>query len=184
MLLYLLTWKIAPALASGNTVVAKPSEITPQEDIKIIINAEILDKKSKLRNFFEKNKKTICVAFYEDNQSSLNMIAQNFLRERKILLSQQNLNLIIERTRGDRISLLNELNKIESYSKSKKKIDTLDIIKLSNLSENFDAAELVNNTLAKNEKKILYILNENNFAPEDSILIIKIFINKLIKDTN
>ena len=27
--LYLLTWKIAPALATGNTVVAKPSEITP-----------------------------------------------------------------------------------------------------------------------------------------------------------
>jgi aminomuconate-semialdehyde/2-hydroxymuconate-6-semialdehyde dehydrogenase len=28
--LYLFTWKIAPALAAGNTVVAKPSEITPQ----------------------------------------------------------------------------------------------------------------------------------------------------------
>src|SRR5688572_1371012 len=28
--LYLLTWKIAPALAAGNTVVAKPSEVTPQ----------------------------------------------------------------------------------------------------------------------------------------------------------
>lgn len=27
--LYLLTWKIAPALAAGNTVVAKPSEVTP-----------------------------------------------------------------------------------------------------------------------------------------------------------
>ncbi len=27
--LYLFTWKIAPALASGNTVVAKPSEVTP-----------------------------------------------------------------------------------------------------------------------------------------------------------
>ena len=27
--LYLLTWKIAPAIASGNTVVAKPSEVTP-----------------------------------------------------------------------------------------------------------------------------------------------------------
>ena len=149
------------------------------EDIYIILTSGILDKKSKLRNLFEKNNKTICVAFYEDNQNSLNMIAQNFLRERKILLSQQNLNLIIERTRGDRVSLLNELNKIESYSKSKKQIDTLDIIKLTNLSENFDAAELVNNTLAKNEKKTLYILNENNFSSEDSILIIKIFINKL-----
>lgn len=28
--LYLLTWKVAPALAAGNTVVAKPSEVTPQ----------------------------------------------------------------------------------------------------------------------------------------------------------
>lgn len=27
--LYLLTWKVAPALAAGNTVVAKPSEVTP-----------------------------------------------------------------------------------------------------------------------------------------------------------
>ena len=27
--LYLLTWKIAPALAAGNVVIAKPSEITP-----------------------------------------------------------------------------------------------------------------------------------------------------------
>ena len=27
--IYLLTWKIAPALAAGNTVVAKPSEVTP-----------------------------------------------------------------------------------------------------------------------------------------------------------
>ena len=27
--LYLFTWKIAPALATGNTVVAKPSELTP-----------------------------------------------------------------------------------------------------------------------------------------------------------
>ncbi len=28
--LYLLTWKVAPALAMGNTIVAKPSELTPQ----------------------------------------------------------------------------------------------------------------------------------------------------------
>ena len=149
------------------------------EDTYIVLTSGILDKKSKLRNLFEKNKKTICVAFYEDNLNSLNILAQNFLRERKILLSQQNLNLIIERTRGDRISLLNELNKIESFSKNKKQISTNDIIKLTNLSENFDATDLVNNTLAKNEKKTLYILNENNFSSEDSILIIKIFINKL-----
>ena len=149
------------------------------EDTYIVITSGILDKKSKLRNFFEKNKNTICVAFYEDNQNSLNTLALNFLRERKIVLSQQNLNLVIERSRGDRISLINELNKIENYAKGKKQIKANDIIKLTNLSENFDATELVNNTLAKNEKKTLYILNENNFSSEDTIIIIKIFINKL-----
>ena len=33
--LYLLTWKIAPALAAGNTVVCKPSEVTPYTAYKL-----------------------------------------------------------------------------------------------------------------------------------------------------
>ena len=40
-------------------------------------------KKSKLRNFFEKNNKTICIPFYEDNNQSLNLVALNFLKEKK-----------------------------------------------------------------------------------------------------
>ena len=148
-------------------------------DIKIILISETLEKKSKLRNFFEKNNNTICIPFYEDNIQSLNLIASNFLREKKISLSQQNINFIVERCRGDRINLYNELQKIENYSLSNKKIETKDILRLTNLSENFDISELIDNALAKNQKKTLHILNENNFAPDDSILIIRIFINKL-----
>ncbi len=149
------------------------------DDIVITLISDTLEKKSKLRNLFEKNKDTICVPFYEDNIQSLNLIASNFLREKKISLSQQNINLIIERCRGDRINLHNELQKIQNYSLSKKTIETKDILKLTNLSENFDIGELVDNALAKNQKKTLYILNENNFASEESILILRIFINKL-----
>jgi DNA polymerase III subunit delta len=149
------------------------------ENVSIILLAGILEKKSKLRNFFEKDKKSVCVAFYEDNLQSLNILAQNFLREKKISLSQQNINLIIERCSGDRINLYNELQKIENFSRNKKNINTEDILKLTNLSENFDITELVDNTLAKNQKKTLNILNENNFATEDSILILRSFINKL-----
>ena len=148
-------------------------------DLAIILISGALEKKSKLRNFFEKNKNTICIPFYEDNERSLISIIQNFLKEKKILLSNQSVNLIVQRCGGDRINLYNELQKIESYSKNKKKIDIEDIVKLTNLSENLNFNELVDNVLAKNLKKTLYILNENNFAPEDSILIIRIFLIKL-----
>ena len=85
------------------------------KDITIILISGILEKKSRLRNFFEKSEKTIIVPFYEDNYQSLNLITNNFLKEKKILLSTQNINLIIERCRGDRINLINELRKIENF---------------------------------------------------------------------
>ena len=163
------------------------------EDVSVILISGILEKKSKIRNLFEKNKETLTVPFYEDNYQSLNMYIINFLKEKNISLSPQNINLIIERSKGDRINLINELNKIESFSKTQKQIKTEDILRLTNLSENFNATELVDNVLAKNQKKSLYILNENNFAAEDSILIFRVFINKLkrllkiqteIKNTN
>ena len=149
------------------------------EDLAIILISSILEKKSKLRNFFEKSKSTICIPFYEDNERSMISIIQNFLKEKKILISKESINLIIQRCGGDRINLYNELQKIENFSKNKKKIDIEDIAKLTNLSENLNFNELVDNVLAKNLRKTLYILNENNFASEDTILILRIFLIKL-----
>ena len=149
------------------------------EDLAIILISGALEKKSKLRNLFEKNKDTICIPFYEDNDRSLVSIVQNFLKEKKIQISNESINLLIQRCSGDRINLYNELKKIESFSKNRKKIDIEDIAKLTNLSENLNFNELVDNVLAKNLKKTLYILNENNFASEDTILILRIFLIKL-----
>lgn len=149
------------------------------EDITFLFVSEGLEKKSKLRNFFEKSKDTVCVPFYEDNLKTLSLLAFNFFKEKKISLSQQNINLLVERSRGDRINLYNELDKIENFLKNKKQIKIEEILKLTNLSENYDFSELVDHSLAKNKKKTLNILNENNFAGEDSILILRIFIRKL-----
>tara|TARA_B100000963_G_scaffold48613_1_gene36873 strand:- start:2467 stop:3462 length:996 start_codon:yes stop_codon:yes gene_type:complete len=149
------------------------------DGIILVLTTNTLEKKSKIRNFFEKNRKSICVAFYEDNFQSLNFLAQKFLKEKKILLSQENINLIIERSTNDRINLYNELNKIEVYLKNKKKIDTKSILELTNLSENFSIFELVDYTLIKNKKKVFNILNENIFIAEDIILILRTFLNKL-----
>ena len=148
-------------------------------DIKIILLAKKLEKKSKIRNFFEKNKKTLIVPFYEDTIQNLILIGKKILNENKISLSQENLNLIIERSQGDRINLKNELEKIISLSKNKKKLEVNDILKLTNLSENYSASELADNCLRKNRKKTLNILNENIQSNDDNILILKTFLYKL-----
>ena len=146
------------------------------EDIKFIIISEILEKKSKLRNLFEKDKNAICIPFYSDTNQTLNSIAQIFFKENKIAISQENLNFLIERCRGSRQNLNNELNKIKKYLKDKNKINIDEILKLTNLSENYNFSELVDNCLAKNLKKTINILNENNFSIEDSIAIIRTFL--------
>ncbi len=149
------------------------------QDISIIITSKTLEKKSKLRNFFEKNSKTVCIPFYEDNNQTLISLVQKFLMEKNLRMSSQNINIIVDRVRGDRNNLYNELNKIENFSKNKKNIDVNDILKLTNLSENFSIYELVDSSLAKNQKKAINILNENNFAIEDCILILRTFLLKL-----
>ena len=148
------------------------------EDVKIILFSNILEKKSRLRNFFEKEKNTICVSFYADNVQTLSSIALNFIRERKISISQQTINLLVERCRGNRENLNNELTKIENFLESENKISIEDILKLTNLAENYNASELTDNCLAKNMKKTVNILNENNYSNEDCILIIRTLLSK------
>ena len=149
------------------------------EDIAIILVSETLEKKSKLRNFFEKNDKTICVPFYEDNNQTLNSIVQNFLKKNGVKLSQQNINIIVERSRGDRRNLNNELIKIENLIKTRKMININEILKITNLSENYHVSELVDNSLAKNKIKTLNIINENIFSSEDCVMILRVFLTKL-----
>ena len=148
------------------------------EKIKIIINSDNLDKKSKLRSLFEKNNELICIPFYEDNEKSLSSIGLNFFRQKKIKVSQEIINLLIGRSRGDRGNLINELSKIENLSITKKNIDIDDVLKLTNLSENYSVFELAENYLAKNKKQVSKILNENNFANDECILIIRTILNR------
>tara|TARA_X000000950_G_scaffold281662_1_gene378879 strand:- start:506 stop:1498 length:993 start_codon:yes stop_codon:yes gene_type:complete len=143
------------------------------EGIRVILTTEILEKKSKLRSFFEKNEELICVPFYPDNAQTLLKLAYEFLRQKNIVISSEDINLIVNKCNGDRKTLLNELEKIELFSSEGKKISTQEILKLVNLAENFSISELVNNCLAKNKKKIINILNENNFSNEDAVLIVR-----------
>ena len=102
------------------------------KETTILIKANILEKKSKLRSFFERNEETISIAFYNDDYKSLLVIAQNFFIKKKIKISLQNINFIIEKSKNNRISLRNELEKIEIFYKKKSSIKYEDIIKLTN----------------------------------------------------
>ena len=148
-------------------------------DLYFIILSKSLDKKSKLRNLFEKSSQTICVPFYEDTNEVLSKIVEKFMKEKNISISRELINIISERARGDRINLQNELTKIDNYTFNKKKLNFIDIVKITNLSENYSISELVDNCLSKNKLKILKIFNENKFNSEDCILILRTFLIKL-----
>ena len=147
-------------------------------DVNIVLNAGILERKSKLRLLFEKDKNLICIPFYRDDNRNLIQLANNFFRNKKILISQEIINLIVERTSGDRINLNNELNKISLFLKNKEKITIEDVIKLTNLAENYSISELADNCLSKNMKKINKIFNENIYSVDDCMLIIRTLLIK------
>ena len=143
------------------------------DDVTLIINSGTLEKKSKLRKFFEKEINTICVPFYNDENKTLISLAHNFLKNKKISLSQEMINIIVERSSGDRRNLYNELIKIENYQKNGQKITIEHILKITNLAQNYSVSELVDNCLSKNLKKTTKILNENNYSSDDCILILR-----------
>ena len=147
-------------------------------DVTIILSANILEKKSKLRSFFEKEKNTICIPFYSDTNETMSNLSLNFFKKKKISISQETINLIVERCRGNRENLYNELEKIENYSRNKKRVNYDEILKITNLAENYNVSELTDNCLAKNTKKTSHILNENNFSTDDCILITRTLLIK------
>ena len=147
-------------------------------NVKIILNADLLETRSKLRSLFEKNKNLICIPTYQDNSETLSRLAALILKKENISISQQNMNLIVEKCNGDRQNLQNELNKIKNYSLNKKKISSDEILKLINLSENYGLSELIDNCLAQNKNKTIKILNENNYNTEDGIIILRTFLAK------
>ena len=137
---------------------------------KIIIFSENLEKKSKLRSFFEKSKDFVAVPCYEDNELTIKKIILNELKDFKGL-SNQNINLILENVGLDRIKLNNELSKIISFFKTKE-INAIKLEALLNIKFNEDfnllkdyaivgdklkTNKLLSDTFIENEKNILYL---------------------------
>ena len=148
------------------------------EEITIVFDADILEKKSKIRNLFEKDKNLVCIPFYPDNYQSLSLIVTKYFNDRKISISNETINLIIDRANGQRKFLKTELDKIDNYIINKKKISLDEIKKITNLGNNHEISDLVDTCLSKNNNKLNDIINENVFSSDDVILIIRVFLAK------
>ena len=147
-------------------------------DIKIICLSEILERKSKLRNLFEKNSNLMCVPFYADDNKKLTQLCGNFFKKINVPISREILNIIVDKCQGDRNNLNQELGKVEMFINGNTNVKVSDILKLINLSENYTVSELVDSCLSKNFKDTAKILNENSYTNDDCMLILRTMLNK------
>ena len=148
------------------------------KDTYLIFFSNTLDKKSKLRNFFEKEKELICIPCYLDNERDLETIALVELKKNNITLSRESVNLLIEKSNSDRNNLRNEIEKIISYSYNKKKIEIDEIKSLTNFSGDYKSDVLINECLCGNISQYKKILSEMYVNTTNQILLLPILSNK------
>ena len=173
--------KIITIYEATDNIIKKISDIYDKypENIFLIIFSEILGKRSKLRNFFETNKKTICIPCYLDNEKDLKAIAQAELKKNNIMLSQETVNLLIEKSNSDRNNLRNEIEKIHLYSLNKKKLELNDIKSLINFSGDYKSDIFINECLCGNIKRYKKIISELYVNTVNQILLLRILSNKI-----
>jgi len=157
------------------------SEISKKDvkDILIFFKADQLEKKSKIRNLFEKDKNLVCVACYQDNNFNLIKIINDEIKQTKIKLSTESINLLIERASGDRNNLRNEINKLKSFAFDKRLISYDQVKELTNMARNYQNDYIVNMCLNGDLKRLDKTLKENNFLFEDFFILLKIFTKKI-----
>ena len=156
------------------------------KDQKIFFFCDLLDKKSKLRNLFEKSKEYGAIACYEDNDLTLKKIIQNELKGFSGLTTI-NINILIKCCGSDRLKLNNELNKIKSLFIDKKIVtEKLEKLIDQNINDDFlsikdfalkgkgmETNELLSNSYFDNEKIPYYlsIINQRFFKLKELILL-------------
>ena len=153
------------------------------KDIYFLIIGELLEKKSKLRSFFEKNNQTLCVPCYLDSAKDLENIAINELKKNNTNLSKQIINLLVEQSNYDRNNLRNELNKIILFASNKKNLELEEIKSIINFSGEYKSETFINECLCGNIMQFKKILSEIYTNTINQVLVFRILnskINRLI----
>ena len=150
------------------------------QDERIFLFSDILDKKSKLRNYFEKSKSYGITACYKDNEITIRKIIMMKLNGYQGLTSEVT-NLIIQNTGLDRNKVTNEIDKIVSCFKNKK-IDIKMLDSLLNVRTSDDFNQLKDEALNGNKINTNRLLADTIFEEENDIYYLNTInqrINKL-----
>lgn len=155
-------------------------EIQPQiNENQVYLFGDILDKKSKLRSYFETGKNCDIVACYKDNEVSIKKLILKHLKEFSGVTPQV-LNILVENSNLDRVKLNNELIKIKTYFIDKKiKIEHLD--QLLNLRTDDDFNMVKDNALKGNNLATNKLLSSTTLENEKSTLYLNILNQRLNK---
>ena len=173
--------KVITIYGATDKIIKKINDVYDKcpDNISLIIFSEILEKKSKLRVFFEKNEKTVCIPCYLDSEKDLEMIARFELKKNDIILSREIMNLLIEKSNSDRNNLRNEIEKIKSYSLDKKKLELTEVKSLVNFSGDYKSDSLVNECLCGNISQYKKIISELYINAVNQIFLLRILSNKI-----
>ena len=173
--------KILTIFEATDKIIKKINDVFDKnlENILFVIFAGNLDKKSKLRNFFEKNKKAICIPCYLDSEKDLEIILQTELKKNNVMLSRESINLLVEKSNADRDNLRNEIDKIKSYSLNKKKLEFDEIKSIINFTGDYKSEVLINECLCGNISQYKKVISELYTNAFNQILLLRILGNKV-----
>ena len=150
-----------------------------KENTKIVMISELLDKKSKLRYLFEKDKELSIIPCYNDNDYTLQKIVNDELKGFKNL-TKEIIELILEASNKDRKKILSNIQKIKTYFEKK----IIQIEKLENLL-NSDRNEVFENirdaALSGDKGKLNRLLNNFTFSQDDVFQHLNMINLRLIK---
>ena len=166
-------------ISQSSDKIAKTIEELSQylDNQKIFLFAEMLDKKSKLRNYFENSKSFAIVPCYEDNEQTLKRIILDKLKGFRGL-NTENINIIIKNVNLDRSKLNNELNKIVTFFQNKV-VDTINLERLLNIRVNEDFKSLRDAALLGDKTKTNSLLSDTYFDTDKNIFYLNLFYQRL-----
>ena len=147
------------------------------DDQNIYLFAEVLEKKSKLRNYFEKSKKCGSIPCYPDNELSIKKIIAQRLRGYEGLTSN-NINIICDNCNLDRNKLYNEIEKITIFFEDKK-IETEKLQILLDVKINDDFNLLRDEVLCGNLNKTNKLLSDTVLEQEKTMFYLAVLNSRL-----